>query len=298
MFKSFWTKKQRELNPEGHPQKDPVEVYLSGERIPWSAGYHEYKDREIARVINSADIMSNFTSGVLPLAFGIGLDERIVEYPWVLSHLGQRGRLLDAGSTLNQPFIVAHPKVSEKEFTIYTYFPEGPNFYQKRISYQYGDLRDIPYRDGYFDEIVCQSTLEHIDMDNSMYGYTLANTAQENEKSFEYLKVVQQMARVLNVSGTLLVTVPFGKFEKHGFFQQFDSDMLEKMIQVLGGNGISVEKTFFKYSASGWSYSNEAQCKDSKSFNPHTGIGKGTDGAAHSRAIACLQGKKLENRVP
>jgi ubiquinone/menaquinone biosynthesis C-methylase UbiE len=29
----------------------------------------------------------------------------------------------------------------------------------------YGDLRVLPFKDNYFDEIVCQSTLEHIDMD-------------------------------------------------------------------------------------------------------------------------------------
>jgi hypothetical protein len=60
---------------------------------PWTKGYIEYKEHEIARVL--ADKV--FTSGELPAKFGYRLDERIIEYPWLFSRLpATEGTLLDA----------------------------------------------------------------------------------------------------------------------------------------------------------------------------------------------------------
>lgn len=41
----------------------------------------------------------------LPPAFGIGLDERVVEYPWLLA-AGAHGRVLGAGSVLNHEHVL------------------------------------------------------------------------------------------------------------------------------------------------------------------------------------------------
>ena len=46
----------------------------------------------------------------LPQRFGIAIDERVVEYPWIFGHLLERqntgARMLDAGSILNHDFIL------------------------------------------------------------------------------------------------------------------------------------------------------------------------------------------------
>ena len=84
------------------------------------------------------------------------------------------------------------------------------------------------------------------------------------------------------------MTFPFGKNINYGFFQQFDPEMLGNIRNITRQYGIE-KHTFFQYRKEGWIISDEQSCSLSDSFNPHTGEGKGTDGAAHSRAICATQ---------
>lgn len=237
--------------------------------------------------INSPEKLACFTRRELPADFGIGIDERSVEYPWLFSRLSDNSSfLLDAGSTFNFDFIVEHPKIKKKSLTIYTFFPENNCFFNKKISYVYGDLRELYFKDEVFEEIVCQSTLEHISMDNSMYGYQDNKT--NAEKSYEYLKAVSELIRVLKPGGRLLITFPYGKYEYHGFFQQFDMEMLQQLLDLFKGIGV-VATDYFKYEKSGWRFSERSELSSVGSYNPHSGKGKGDDGAAHCRSIACIE---------
>jgi SAM-dependent methyltransferase len=260
--------------------------------IPWSPGYSQYKELKIKEAIKNETLINGFGNVQLPLGFGKGIDERIVEYPWLLGKMGQKSEtLLDAGSTFNFEYLLQHSVLKKKELCIYTFFPERPNFNfpGSKISYLYGDLRNMPFKDDLFDLIVCQSTLEHVDMDNSIYGYSIFNNSKNENASYEYLKAINELTRVLKPCGSLLLTFPFGSYENHGFFQQFDNDMLDLMLADLSKAGLVEELTFFKYSISGWKLANLIECTNSKSFNPQTGIGKGEDGAAHCRAICCIK---------
>jgi SAM-dependent methyltransferase len=214
-----------------------------------------------------------------------------VEYPWIFSRISsEKTRILDAGSTFNFPEIMDLENLKHKELSILTFFPEAYNFYQKRISYVYADLREIPYKDEYFGEVVCQSTIEHIDMDNSMYGYDI-DKAKDEKKSFEYLKAMNELLRVLKKGGLLLLTFPYGKFENHGFFQQLDREMLQSIEDILKKSG-DYSLSFLMYSVNGWSFVSREQCEVSESYNPHTGRGKGNDGAAHCRGVCCIEFRK------
>ena len=226
----------------------------------------------------------------MPTNYGYRLDERIVEYPWILANL-KKGKtiFLDAGSTFNFGYLLNNELIQNKEKFIYTFYPEDKSYNHKRISYVYGDLRDLPFRDNFFEEIVCQSTIEHIDMDNSMYGYDLKSTLElVSNKSYEYVKVIKELLRVLKSDGQLLLTFPYGKFENHGFFQQFDDEMVAIITDLMKNSG-KYELFFFKYLPDGWIFANQEECNDSESFNPHTQIGKKDDFAAHSRAICCVK---------
>lgn len=257
---------------------------------PWSEGYSEYKLQYISNSLLDPSIVHMVSTKQIPGSFGIGLDDRVVEYPWIFAHLSKDQTIfLDAGSTFNYAYLLNHPQITAKYKYIATYFPERDNFNEKRISYVYCDLREMPFKDGLFEEIVCQSTLEHIDMDNSMYGYNLQNHAHRESKSYAYMQVINELIRVLKIGGTLLMTFPFGRFENHGFFQQFDSEMLQKMKDYIVTWGEIEENDFFRYTTDGWIFSHEQDCAESESYNPHTGRGKGTDGAAHSRAICCIK---------
>lgn len=268
-----------------------IAYYIANGRVAWSEGYAEYKVREISDAINSDTTLFDFKSQNLPQNYGYKIDERIVEYAWLFSQLSPNSTsLLDAGSTFNFEYIVNHYLISQKQLFIHTYYPEFPNFNEKKISYIYGDLRELPYKDEFFEEIVSQSTIEHIDMDNSIYGYDIAHIKEE-KKSYEYLKAVQEMLRVLKSKGTLLITFPYGKFENHGFFQQFDKEMLDKILDEFENKG-TYKLTFFRYLPEGWTFCSQEDCKDIESFNPHTGRGKKDDGAAHCRSICCIKFSK------
>lgn len=266
------------------------ENFFKNGQIPWSEGYVAHKEESIISSISSAAILEKFIQKKIPTNYGYRLDERIVEYPWIFANL-KKGKtvFLDAGSTFNFDYLLNNELVENKEKYIYTFYPEDNSYNHKKISYVYGDLRNLPFRDNFFEEIVCQSTIEHIDMDNSMYGYNLKSTLElVTNKSYEYLKVIDELLRVLKTNGQLLMTFPYGKFENHGFFQQFDDEMVSRIVDKMKDLG-SFELTFFKYLPDGWIIAPQDECNDSESFNPHTQKGKKDDFAAHSRAICCVK---------
>ncbi len=267
--------------------EEKVNNYVNAGRIPWSKGYEEYKYQFIKNEINSTKSLSFFKNKSLPDNYAVGLDERSVEYPWIFSKISEnKSIILDAGSTFNFDFVVEHPQIKKKDLTIYTFYPEKNCFFKNRISYVYGDLRNLYFKEESFDEIVSQSTIEHIDMDNSIYGYDEKNTKEE--KSYEFLKAVREMLRVLKPGGKLLITFPFGKYEYHGFFQQFDDEMLQKILNLFLDRGKFIVE-FIKYEKSGWRFATKDELSQIESYNPHTGKGKGIDGAAHCRSIACIE---------
>jgi SAM-dependent methyltransferase len=285
---SYFLKK--EIEAKLQKQKQVANIFFTNGQIPWSDGYVAYKEESISESISNVTILDEFSKKKLPANYGYRLDERIVEYPWIFANL-KKGKtiFLDAGSTFNFDYLVNNKLIENKEKYIYTFYPEDKSYYHKRISYVYGDLRNLPFRDDFFEEIVCQSTIEHIDMDNSIYGYDLKSTLElVANKSYEYLKVIEELLRVLKTDGQLLLTFPYGKFENHGFFQQFDAEMVARITDKMNDKG-SYELTFFKYLPDGWIIASQEECNDSESFNPHTQIGKKDDFAAHSRAICCVK---------
>jgi SAM-dependent methyltransferase len=257
-------------------------------KIPFSLGYNSAKWRFIKKSLNNPDLISSFENGKIPFAFGLGFDERVVEYPWIFSKLPLEAvYVLDAGSTFNFRPIVEHAYFRDKHLSIFTFYPESVNFPGNSVSYQYGDLREMPYSDNHFEVVVSHSTIEHIDMDNSIYGYEISHIA-EQKKSLEYLKAVHEFYRVLKPNGTLLITFPYGKFRNYGFFQQFDAEMVGHIKESLSPLG-KLEFSFIKYNAAGWQFDGQVNCDDSTSHNPHTGEDKGSDGAAHCRCVCCVK---------
>lgn len=269
-------------------------VYKLTGRKPWSYGYVDTRWKLIDESINNDNLLRSFIAKQIPPQFGLGMDERVVEYPWIISRLSgaQNSQLLDAGSTFNFPELVNQPKISYKQLTIFTFYPEANQFISKRVSYNFGDLRSMPYKNELFDEVVCQSTIEHVDMDNSIYGYSIAKNENVQQKSYEYLKVIDELLRILKPGGTLLLTFPYGKFENHGFFQQFDEEMVGRITDKLQAFG-TYEIDYLHYTTQGWIFDTKENCAQSYSYNPHTGIGKGNDGAAHCRCVCCIAFNKV-----
>jgi SAM-dependent methyltransferase len=186
------------------------------------------------------------SSGSLPSGYGLHFDERVVELPWVMAQR-PRGRVLDAGSALNHGWFLDAllPKIDELH--IVTLAPEPEAFTQRGVSYAYADLRELPYRDGLFDTIISVSTLEHVGMDNTGYG---ADVAAEADPDVALAAALQELRRVLAPGGRILVTVPYGRPERHGWLRQFDAAALDRLV----GNAAPEqhELSVYRHGERGW----------------------------------------------
>lgn len=124
----------------------------------------------VGSVINDSEWQELFAQGRdLPARLGRGFDERVVEYGWLISRQ-IRGRVLDAGSVLNHRHVLERLLPTIANLTIATLAPEAATFVELGVSYLYGDVRELPFCDGWFDEVICLSTLEHVGMDMPSTG--------------------------------------------------------------------------------------------------------------------------------
>jgi SAM-dependent methyltransferase len=278
-----------------------VKAYLKGGRKPWSRGYKASKFDFIQTVLKDNVLVEKFRcSQTLPEGYGYGYDERVVEYPWVLSRLsegknlprqagGKADRLLDAGSVFNFPEILENPKLSGKDITIFTLAPESRAFWDRGISYHYGDLRRLPFRDGWFDEVVSISTLEHVGMNNQVY----TRDACCEKVGLDAKHAAQELIRVLKQGGKFLASVMFGKHQliewnNSPFAEQFDSVILKDLLEVFSSCA-GVSTCFYKYTKNGWNLSSEQDCQDAEYFNVHTASSFAPDNAAAARAVVLVE---------
>ena len=255
-------------------------------RIPWSTGYWDYRNDFVRDVLHDASLCARFASNQpLPAGYGYRLDERVVEYPWVISRLSDRAtRLLDAGSALNFRFLLGHPALSKKSVVLYTLASEHYTVLHNNVSYIYGDLRQTILRDQLFDEIVCISTLEHVGLDNTLI-YTRDQRYNE-ARVFDYRDVLREFQRLLVPGGRLFLTAPYGKYENHGWLQQFDRERLDDVFQIFDGK---IEaQAFYRYTVDGWILSNAADCAECEYYDVHAHAEHAPDYAAAARAVACV----------
>ncbi len=266
--------------------------------MPWSTGYVEFRNRYIATVLSNPLLLDAFRKGTdLPVGYGLGLDERCVEYPWLLATLPRYGaRVLDAGSILNFEHILDSPIIRNKSLHLLTLAPEGECYWTRGISYLYSDLRHLPYRDGYFDWIVCGSTLEHVGFDNSAYSSDLSPSKTEFDP-MSFTKAIQELRRVLKPGGTLLVTVPFGRHHRYRSFQIFDRALLTDAAAAFGRTS-KISERFFRYTPNGWVGSSATVCANCAYNHPPIAPGgrvvHGNSRTKHARtaaaeAVACIE---------
>lgn len=251
--------------------------------MPWTERYFAAHRNFVSAMLDDDRIVARFADGrELPPDYGVGFDERVVEYPWLFAQqIG--GQVLDAGSTLNHAHVLDRLLPSLAALHIVTLAPEDDAFTERGVSYLYADLRELPLRDGLYDAVVSISTLEHVGMDNSTYGDT---QGRSDDPDRELRRALAELRRVARTGAGLFVTLPYGRREDRGWLRQFDAAGIAGLIDDLGVAGASV--TVYAYSASGWQLSSLEEAAELSYYDEPDPPAPAADGAVAARAVACI----------
>jgi len=139
-------------------------------------------------------------------------DERPIEIPWCLARYDGEARVLDAGYAFAEPAYLAGLVALDAREVVGVDLVEATVPGLRSVV---ADLRELPFHAGSFDLALCISTLEHVGLDNTVYGLA----AEQDEAAQE--RTLLELHRVLAPRGRLLVTVPTGEDEDLGWQVQW-----------------------------------------------------------------------------
>lgn len=250
---------------------------------PWTHEYNERHREFVLRELDDPQLLTAFREGGrLPDGFGVGFDERVIEFPWLAAH-DLSGKVLDAGSTLNHLHVLSRVRPRMGRLDVVTLAPEPLNFPEVGVSYLYADLRDLPLRDGAYDRVLSLSTLEHVGLDNSYYG---AGEVRGGDPERELLTAVAELRRVLAPGGDCFITVPAGAGERFEWVRTLTPAELTRVVDAFGPAEHAL--TYYRYTAAGWQVS-DADEVAGETYRDHFTSGPvGEDRAVAARAVACL----------
>lgn len=159
--------------------------------------------------------------------YGAFESERCVEIPWVLSRYRGERRVLDVG------YASAEARYLDGLMALRIPLLVGIDL---AVSARAGvrpvvaDVRAPALRPGSFDLVLAISVIEHVGRDNTRYVGALSDP-RDAEGDFA---AIGALARLLAPGGRLLLTVPFGVEEEHGWFVQYDARRLDRLIATSG----------------------------------------------------------------
>jgi SAM-dependent methyltransferase len=270
---------EQRIMPKGALPQAPAE--------PWTEDYLEAHREFVTRALDDARILDRFRQReALPAEYGVGYDERVVEFPWLLTR-DLSGCLLDAGSTLNHPHTLVRVRPRVETLHVVTLAPEQEAYPFLDVSYLFADLRRLPLRDETYDRVVSLSTLEHVGMDNSQYG---AGHERAEDPHAELRTAVRELRRVLKPGGTLLVSVPYGAPDNFGWMRVFCAEDLQELICAFEPE--SVSHTYFRYDLEGWHHSSAEEAARERYRDHFSSNGPDPDRAVAARAVACVELRK------
>lgn len=253
---------------------------------PWTHAYNALHRAFVTVALDDPKFQRWFRDGEpLPPEYGVGLDERVIEYPWLLAQDPQ-GRVLDAGSVLNHAHILERFRPRFDALTIATLVTEDETFPEQDITYLDADLRDLPFEDDAFDTTVCLSTLEHVGMDNTYYGAGEDVAAVAEDPTTEARRALAELLRVTRRGGKVFVTVPFGVSERLGWLRALDSADLEALLADVPQDQRRVE--IFRYLPDGWHRATADEAAGARYRDYTADPSPVGDGAAAARAVACV----------
>jgi SAM-dependent methyltransferase len=215
---------------------------------PWKARQRERAIQACAQQAALANRSSFPSSFTLPTPFAKGLNERAVELTFAQLLYTAKGEVLDIGH--------ANAKQSHLDFLSsftrrdnLTGIDIGEPIYDPAPYYKASIRADItqhPFADNTFDVIWCISTLEHFGMDITMYNDQFTRDAGLAGRA------LQAIVPALKSGGRLLLTVPFGRYEDHGWFINYDAAHWRTLLDVVRDR-VRISEWYFKHTEKlGW----------------------------------------------
>jgi SAM-dependent methyltransferase len=192
-----------------------------------------------------------------------GTDERAIEIPWALARVRPGGRVLDVGTANAEPAYVAALFGRGPAEIVGVDLAEADVPGMRTVV---ADVRELPFDDGAFDLVLCVSTLEHVGRDNRVYG------AGAEADPGGIAAALEELRRVLASDGRLVVTVPCGEPEDHGWFVQLEPDGWNEAFLTAGFSVL--EEEVYAAGPEGW--------RAAPDFDP-TGVQYGD----HASAVLC-----------
>ena len=253
--------------------------------LPWSEGYSDKRNSIIETIVDKISITRfDFTKNI-PQSYGYGIDERCIEIPWVFSKIRHKSKnILDAGCAFFE-FGCIRNSINNTNCYLLALNKQDMflNVKEKKYYRICGDLRNLPFKDNFFECITCISTIEHVGLDNTKL-YSTSNTFKEN-KINDYLVAFKNLAMVLKPSGDLFITLPFGKWKTHGWLQVFNEKMIDLLISATTLK--LVEESIFIHKKSGWILSDRKQAANAIYYDIHKDKNRKSSLAA-AEAVCCL----------
>ena len=185
----------------------------------------------------------------LPTPYGQSLPERVVELLFARLCGFPGARVLDVGHAnamachLDMVRALPAPRAVTGIDLAEPAFPTA-GLYQRSVR---ASIASTGLPAGSFDLVYCISTLEHVGMDNS--GYVAGAGSPDPGLAH---KALAEMLRLLSPGGSLLLTVPFGRFEDHGWMLNYDGEHWESLLRGSRA-GADVREWFFRHTfGAGW----------------------------------------------
>jgi len=175
--------------------------------------------------------------------YGAAESERSVEIPWVLSRYRGEPRVLDVGYASAEPRYLDALTALRVPLLVGIDLAASPRAGIRPIV---ADVRAPALRPASFDLVLAISVIEHVGRDNTRYIGERSDAADPEGD----LVAIRALSSLLTPGGRLLLTVPFGVEEDHGWFLQYDARRLDRLIAA---SGLALAEAEFHRYDGGWS---------------------------------------------
>jgi SAM-dependent methyltransferase len=203
-----------------------------------------FKEVQRAIQLNPSASISSIT---LPQNYGRKLPERVIELLLAWITYRRDIKILDVGhanamnchlqllSNLEEPKDLTGIDISAPTYNPHLYYGESV----------IGEITHAPFLDDSFRLIWCISTLEHIGKYSSPYS-------RINQLGSTDIQALDEMLRIVANGGSMLITVPFGKYEDHKWFTNYDAEHLQQLLERVRPKANCQEFYFRHTDKNGW----------------------------------------------